>query len=247
MLELDALGLQRGNEVRARDRAGAQHRLTRQREQRVQPRQRAGADGIDRGEFVDQADVERARRIHHFAGDEHALGAIGADHAPQQVLDALGRDQADLGFVQADAERSTSIFRACHHPVIAAQREHATARGRMPGDGRDHRHRAFADRAHRVEETRPGVAHRGAVVAQPEQVRHVEPGGKHLRPARQHQPGGAVGDAVADRFGELRAQRGIERIDRRARQREFDDAAGVSAAFDQAHGFIPAGQRYCTV
>ena len=59
-IEPDAFGLQRRDDVGARDRARLQHRLPRQREQGFEPDARAHGDVVDRGEFVDQADRERA-------------------------------------------------------------------------------------------------------------------------------------------------------------------------------------------
>ena len=58
--EPDPLGLQGRDQVGARERARLQHRLARQCEQFLEPDARARGDVVDLGEFVDQADRERA-------------------------------------------------------------------------------------------------------------------------------------------------------------------------------------------
>ena len=191
--------------------------------------------------------ISNARGIHHFAGDEHALGAIGADHAAAAGAGCLRARPGRPGFrsgrsgtVPASSERPSpgnrSTARARNRP-----RAHARRWPRPPAPGF---RRSRAPRRRNAPRRRaPRRGRRPTRAGEARRARRKTPFG----PPDSTSPAAPAGDAVADRVGELRAQRGIERIDRRARQREFDDAAGVFAALDQAHGFIPAGQRYCTV
>ncbi|KAG1242775.1 hypothetical protein G6F68_016050 [Rhizopus microsporus] len=122
---------------------------------------------------VQVADIDQVLGMRHHDVVSVAAGAVHAHRAAQQALDALRCDQAHLYFVQADGIRARRLGAARHHPVVAAQRQHAPAGRGVAGDRGHHRDAALGQRAHGAEEGVPGVQQLVLVIAVREQVRHV--------------------------------------------------------------------------
>lgn len=177
-LQLDQLRRQCRAQVGARNRARGQHRLAGKLLQLLQPRHRARGDQLAIDQFVHQPDRDRLFGRQQLPGDQQAFGAVRTHHAAQQALDTLRRSKANLHFVEANRIGSCGIGAARHHPVVAAQRQHAAAGRRMPADGRDHRHAAVGQRLRRIEERGPTGQQRSAVGAMGQQMRHIHAAGK---------------------------------------------------------------------
>lgn len=219
----------------AGDGTGQQHRLPRLLQQVLQPGHRTGRHQFAIHQFVDQADLQRLFGRYQRAGGQQHAGAVRAHGTAQQALDAFRCDQADLHFVQADGIRARRIGTACHHPVVAAQGQHAAARRCMAGDRRNHRDAALGQRAYRAEERVPGVQQLVLVIAVREQVRHVHAAGEDALAAGQHDAVRVFGHRQFDGMDQLPAQLGVQCIDRRPRQPQLADGAMVDHLDERRH------------
>ena len=68
-------------------------------------------------------------------------------------------------------------------------------------------------------------------------MRNVQPCGEHLLVAGKHQSCRAIRYSFGNRLLQRMAQRGVECVDGRAGEAEFDDAAVVAKSFD-GHGEV---------
>jgi len=166
--------------------------------------------------------------------------AMRADHASHQPLDAFGRYQAYLRFVEADAERPGRVRRPRHDAIVAAQCQHAAAGGRVSADAGGDRHGRARQCTRDVEEPVPCLLQRGAVLAERHQGGHVEAGREDRRQARQRDALRALVLRLRERVAQFGAESGVERIHRRARHAHFRDAVVVEQ-FHHAHGDFPNG------
>ena len=158
--------LQRRDDVRSRNRARRKNRFAWQCEQGSQPRNGAREGLLSCDEFVDEANGECLVRVDQFAGREQHAGTMLAYYAFHQVLDARRRDQANLRFIQAKAERPRGIFRLRHHPIVAAQCKNAAAGRCVSSDRRNDRHGRSSEHTRGVEERTPCSTEGLAVIAQ---------------------------------------------------------------------------------
>jgi hypothetical protein len=76
-----------------------------------------------------------------------------------------------------------------------------------------------------------------AILAQRQQVGHIEPRRKYVRSARQHHAVHAVVERGGNCRRQIAAQRRIQGIDRCPRQAQFAHVAMVDR-FDAGHGFV---------
>src|SRR3546814_9121412 len=81
---------------------------------------------VDVGEFVHQPDRERLFGFDHLAGHQQAFGAVRADHAAHQALDAVRRNQAHLGFRSEEHTSELQSLMRISYAVFCLQKKKKT-------------------------------------------------------------------------------------------------------------------------
>ena len=219
------MSVEGGAQVGARDAARFRHRFRRQLEQIAQPGDGAADDQFRIHELVDQADRQGLVGLEHGAGHHQALGTMCAEQAAHRDLDDFRNDQADLDFVEADAEGAPR-----HDPVVAVQGEHCSAGRTVPGQRGDYRDRRARDGFEQADIVGPHLAH--GIAIQLQQAGHVESGRKHAAATGQHDTAGALAGRGQYRFAQGQDQFAVERVDRWTGQAQFVD------------GFVPEDFEY---